>query len=104
MSIDIRSRMVLCGKPRMSILSCEEESTRPIPHCFLGTKKDPINIESGGKDGGEDRREHTSYLSRKPREFLCKFFLAGVNFYRLNAKNWHFRQILCEKVAFFLQI
>ena len=57
MSIDIRSRMVLCGKPRMSILSCEEESTRPIPHCFLGTKKDPINIESGGKDGGEDRRE-----------------------------------------------
>ena len=32
----------------MSILSCEEESTRPIPHCFLGTKKDPINIENGG--------------------------------------------------------
>ena len=23
-----------------------------------------------------------------------------VNFYRFNAKNWHFRQILCEKVAF----
>ena len=34
----------------------------------------------------------------------CKFFLAGVNFYRFNAKNWHFRQILREKVAFFLQI
>ena len=34
----------------------------------------------------------------------CKFFLAGVNFYRFNAKNWHFRQILPEKVAFFLQI
>ena len=33
----------------------------------------------------------------------CKFFLAGVNFYRFNAKNWHFRQILREKVAFFLQ-
>ena len=32
------------------------------------------------------------------------FFLAGVNFYRFNAKNWHFRQILREKVAFFLQI
>ena len=31
----------------------------------------------------------------------CKFFLAGVNFYRFNAKNWHFRQILREKVAFF---
>jgi len=34
----------------------------------------------------------------------CKFFLAGVNFYRFNAKNLHFRQILREKVAFFLQI
>ena len=31
----------------------------------------------------------------------CKFFLAGVNFYRFNAKNWHFRQILREKMAFF---
>merc|ERR1712115_600019 len=29
------------------------------------------------------------------------FFLAGVNFYRFNAKNWHFRQILRGKVAFF---
>ena len=27
-----------------------------------------------------------------------------VNFYRFNAKNWHFRQILRKKVAFFLQI
>ena len=24
---------------------------------------------------------HTLYLSRKPREFSCKFFLAGVNFF-----------------------
>ena len=31
----------------------------------------------------------------------CKFFLASVNFYRFNAKNWHFRQILREKVALF---
>ena len=38
------------------------------------------------KDGGG----HTSYLSRKPREFSCKFFLAGVNVYRFNAKNWRF--------------
>ena len=30
----------------------------------------------------------------------CKFFLAGVNFYRFNAKNWHFQQILRKKVAF----
>ena len=32
------------------------------------------------------------------------FFLAGVNFYRFNAKNWHFRQILREKVAFFTDL
>ena len=44
---------------------------------------------------------HTWYLSREPRVYSCKFFLAGVNFYRFNAKNWHFRQILREKVAFF---
>ena len=44
---------------------------------------------------------HTWYLSRIPRIYPCKFFLAGVNFYRFNAKNWHFRQILREKMAFF---
>ena len=33
---------------------------------------------------------HTSYLSREPRVYSCKFFLAGVNFYRFNAKNWQF--------------
>ena len=32
------------------------------------------------------------------------FFLAGVKFYRFNAKNWHFRQNLREKLAFFLHI
>ena len=47
---------------------------------------------------------HTLYLSRKPREFSCKFFLAGVNFYRFNAKNWHFRHILREKLAFFTDL
>ena len=51
------------------------------------------------------RMRHTSNLSRIPRVYPCKFFLDGVNFYRFNAKNWHFQQILCEKVAFFfLQI
>ena len=30
---------------------------------------------------------HTLYLSRTPRTYSCKFFLAGVNFYRFNAKN-----------------
>ena len=48
--------------------------------------------------------EHTSYLSRTPRIYSCNFFLAGVNFYRFNAKHWHFRQILREKLAFFLRI
>ena len=33
---------------------------------------------------------HTSYLSRTPRIYSCKFFLAGVNFYRFSAKNWQF--------------
>ena len=33
---------------------------------------------------------HTSYLSRIPRIYPCKFFLAGVNFYRFYAKNWRF--------------
>ena len=33
---------------------------------------------------------HTSYLSREPRVYPCKFFLAGVNCYRCNAKNWRF--------------
>ena len=45
--------------------------------------------------------EHTSYLSQTRGRRPCKFFLAGVNFYRFDAKNWHFRQILREKVAFF---
>ena len=34
--------------------------------------------------------EHTSYLSRTRGRCPCKFFLAGVNFYRFNAKNWRF--------------
>ena len=38
------------------------------------------------------------------RQRPCKFFLAGVNFYRFNAKNWHFLQILREKVAFFTDL
>ena len=47
---------------------------------------------------------HISYLSRAPRVYSCKFFLAGVNFYRFNAKNWNFRQILREEVAFFTDL
>ena len=51
-----------------------------------------------------DRSTHTCNLSREPRVYLYKFFLAGVNFYRFNAKNWHFRQILRKKVAFFTDL
>ena len=47
---------------------------------------------------------HTSYLSRTRGLCPCKFFLAGVNFYRFNAKIWHFRQILREKLAFFTDL
>ena len=36
----------------------------------------------------QQRPEHTWYLSRTPRTCSCNFFLAGVNFYRFNAKNW----------------
>ena len=53
---------------------------------------------------GKKTMLHTWYLSRIPRIYLCKSFLAGVNFYRFNAKNWHFRQILREKVAFFTDL
>ena len=38
----------------------------------------------------ESTPKHTWYLSRAPRAYGCKFFSAGVNFYRFNAKNWQF--------------
>ena len=41
------------------------------------------------------------HICHERHKYSCKFFWAGVNFYRFNAKNWHFRQILREKVAFF---
>ena len=47
---------------------------------------------------------HTSYLSQKPREFSCKFFLAGVNFYRFNAKKWQFTvyfAVIMQKLAIY---
>ena len=44
---------------------------------------------------------HTSYLSREPRVYPCKFFLAGVNFYRFNAKNWQFTVYFVVIYAFF---
>ena len=56
---------------------------------------------------GKVTHSHTSYLSRKPREFSCKFFLDGVNFYRFNAKNWQFTvyfDVITQKIGNFLCI
>ena len=61
----------------------------------------PGALKAGGSEVGGD---HTSYLSRTPRIYSCKIFLASVNFFRFNAKNWHFRHILREKVAFFYRL
>ena len=50
---------------------------------------------------------HTWYLLRKPREYPCKFFLASVNFYRFNAKNWQFTvyfAVITQKIGNFLCI
>ena len=47
---------------------------------------------------------HTWYLLQTPQTCLCKKKLPGVNFYRFNAKNWHFWQILRKKVAFFTDL
>ena len=54
-----------------------------------------------GKDTTDPRVAHTSNLSRIPRIYPCKFFLAGVNFYRFNAKNWHFDRFYVKKWLFF---
>ena len=50
---------------------------------------------------------HTWYLSRTPRTYSCKIFLAGVNFYRFNAKNWQFTVyfvVITQKIGNFLCI
>ena len=50
---------------------------------------------------------HTSYLSRTPQIYWCKFFLAGVNFYRFHAKNWQFTvyfAVITQKIGNFLCI
>ena len=54
---------------------------------------------------------YTSYLSRTPRTYSCKFFLAGVNFTdltrkigifdRFYAKKWRFFTDLTQKIGIF---
>ena len=66
-------------------------------------KADNNNDDDNSKDDDDDDDEeeeddddddydddHTSYLSQAPQRCLCKFFLLGVIFSRLNMKNWHF--------------
>ena len=92
----------LCpSSSKSSLPSCQTDPTTP--------RKAKVIIHMSRKlesptQSHELRLSHTWYLSRKPREFSCKFFLASVTFYRFNAKNWHLRQILREKVAFFTDI
>merc|ERR1711952_179373 len=52
----------------------------------------------------KSRNFHTSYLSRTPRICSCKFFLAGVNFYRFNAKNWQFTVYFVVIYTFFFGV
>ena len=56
----------------------------------LGFNYDQVPGLTFPSDDTEYSGNHTWYLSRTPRTCLCKFFLAGVNFYRFNAKNWQF--------------
>ena len=70
----------------LHIVSKEQMITLGFSNCFRalpgGSPCEKTNWRIGGR--------HTSNLSREPREYPCKFFLAGVNFYRFNAKNWQF--------------
>ena len=56
------------------------QSLNHIIHILHTDKRQKLNIS----------KTHTWYLSQAPRAYPCKFFLASVNFYRFNAKNWQF--------------
>ena len=66
----------------------------------------------GARKGYDDSGKESTWMSRAIPHIChgphgrrpCKFFLPGVNFYRFNAKNWHFWLILREKVAFFTDL
>ena len=57
--------------------------------------------ESGGGGG-------IPHICHKPHEYIrVNFFLAGVNFYRFNAKNWQFTvyfAVITQKIGNFLCI
>ena len=51
--------------------------------------------------------KHTWYLSLAPWAYPCKFFLAGVNFYRFNANNLQFTvyfAVITQKIGILLCI
>ena len=88
-----------------STVQCTQNHFEWIPDCeILTSKRQILDIVTIINGYGHNPHQHTSYLSRTHGRCPCKFFLAGVNFYRFNAKNWHFRQILREKVAFFTDL
>ena len=43
-------------------------------------------------------------ICHERHKYIRVIFFGRCNFYRFNAKNWHFRQILREKVAFFTDL
>ena len=77
-----------------------ENSTAEAKNTRKKTKKERF-------EKSHQRQVHTSYLSRAPQVYSCKFFLAGVNFYRFNAKNWQFTvyfAVITQKIGNFLCI
>ena len=77
----------------------------PLPNrCVWTSLWRGTGILGTGFKPGETTKEHTSYLSRMPRIYSCKNFLAGVNFYRFNAKNWQFTvyfAVITQKLAIY---
>ena len=74
----------------MWTLLVEKLSSHSTYYCLSTSKSHSQSYISPTWIVGFSSPSHTWYLSREPREFSCKFFLAGVNFYRFNAKNWQF--------------
>ena len=70
--------------PQEEDQGCQEDGSRGV------SLKPIIQSKTVENNGKASKPEHTSYLSRAYERGSCKFFLAGVNFYRFNAKNWQF--------------
>ena len=81
------------GNPPLSIVADNDVYKND---CFHYLKKNvgmlikSITLWSFCWLSSEASPSHTWYLSRTPQVYSCKFFLAGVNLYRFNAKNCQF--------------